>query len=109
VPMLQDHFWLNPPAPSNVPNLLGYVDNNCGNNEIGSNSNTPLGGALFNMNRYFSGTLVDPFTNMTLPTPIGTIAQGERPCRSLNVILITDGDETCDFYNTGVYINNEGL
>src|SRR5262249_3675871 len=97
VPMLQDHYWAVPPDPSNVPTLLSYVANNCtGSVEIGANSNTPLGGSLFAMYRYFSGTYVDPFTNAAVPPPLGTQAQGERPCRSLNVILLTDGDETCD-------------
>ena len=47
------------------------VDNNCGNSEIGANSNTPLGGALYNAYQYFSGTYRDPFTNSILATPIG--------------------------------------
>lgn len=97
VPMLQDHYWSQPPDPSNVGSMLGYVDNNCtGSIEIGASSNTPLGGALLNMNQYFSGTFQDPFSGTTLASPIGTLAQGERSCRPLNVILITDGDETCD-------------
>jgi len=96
-PMLQDHYWSLPPDPSNVPTIQSYVDNTCSSSvELGANSNTPIGGALFNMQQYFSGSYVDPFTNVTLSSPLGTLAQGERACRSINVILITDGDETCD-------------
>jgi hypothetical protein len=69
------------------------------------------------MNRYFAGTYVDKWTGSTLATPIGV---GERSCRSLNVILITDGDETCDAGvnptpiaggcrdGFGSYLNNSG-
>ena len=100
VPMLQDHYWVDPPATSNVGTLLGYVNNDCtGSTELGASSSTPLGGSLFNMNQYFAGTFIDPFTGSTLTSPLGTLANGERSCRPLNVILITDGDETCD---TGV-------
>jgi MYXO-CTERM domain-containing protein len=100
VPLLQDHYWFTPPDPSNIPSVLNTVDNTCGNGEIGTSSNTPLGGALLMMNRYFTGSYVDPFTSGTLPTPIGPALYGgqpaERPCRSVNIILITDGNETCD-------------
>jgi MYXO-CTERM domain-containing protein len=98
VPLLQDHYWSDPPSPSNVAQILGLVDNTCcsSNGEIGTNSNTPLGGSLYNMNQYFSGLFKDPFTSGTVPSPLGTAAQGERPCRSVNIIFITDGDETCD-------------
>jgi hypothetical protein len=108
IPMLQDHYWSSPPDPTNVSALLQLVDNTCGvnngpanggggyNSELGAAGNTPLGGVLFDMNRYFAGTYVDKWSAATLVSPIGTLAQGERPCRSLNIILITDGDETCD-------------
>jgi hypothetical protein len=113
VPMLQDHYWVGPPAPTNVNAILGLLDNNCGNGEVGADSNTPLGGVLYNMNQYFAGTYKDPFTNAVAASPIGPATfnglPAERPCRSINVILITDGDETCDGYNTGTYPNGEGL
>ncbi len=96
VPMLQDHFWSLPPAPTNVPSILSWVDDDCTSNiELGADGNTPLGGALYNMYQYFSGTYQDPFTGTTLASPIGPNGQ-DRTCRPLNVILITDGDETCD-------------
>ncbi|MFO0613699.1 MAG: MopE-related protein [Polyangiaceae bacterium] len=99
VPMLQDHYWLNPPDSTNVPALLSYVDNNCTNGiELGTASATPIAGALLGMNQYFSNTYVDPISGATVASPLGSLAQGERSCRSLNIILITDGDETC---NTG--------
>ena len=114
VPMLQDNYWTSPTPATNVPTLLGLVDNNCsGSNEINANSNTPLGGSLFNMNQYFAGTYKDQFTSATLASPLGPATFGgqpaERTCRSVNVILLTDGDETCDGYNTGTYPNGEGL
>ncbi|HVY49631.1 MAG TPA: MopE-related protein [Minicystis sp.] len=110
VPMLQDHYWMAPPDPSNVPSIQHLVDNNCqiGTNgpdgttvwELGAQSNTPLAGSLWTMNKYFSGTYTDPFDNTTtLTSPIGTVANGERGCRPINIILLTDGDETCDCPN----------
>jgi MYXO-CTERM domain-containing protein len=102
VPLLQDHHWSLPLDPSNVPSILSYADDRCGasNHELGASGNTPLGGVLFNMRQYFGGTFIDPFTGSTLTTPLALKMVGgkpaERPCRSVNVILITDGDETCD-------------
>ncbi len=101
IQMLQDHYWNPPPDPTNVPSLLSYVDNNCtGSIELAASGNTPLGGALFDMNKYFAGSYVNPVNGGTLPTPIGPATfngqPAERDCRSLNIILITDGDETCD-------------
>ncbi|MCA9594830.1 MAG: hypothetical protein KC776_16030 [Myxococcales bacterium] len=132
VPMLQDHYWSLPQDPTNVGTILQMADNSCGTNngvnngngtwngELGANSNTPLGGVLFDMHRYFSGTYTDKWSSTTLASPIGTLAQGERSCRSLNIILITDGDETCDSgvnptpiaggcrAGFGSYLNNSG-
>jgi hypothetical protein len=107
VPLLQDHYWSQPPSATNVPDILSYVDDRCGttNSELAAYSNTPLGGSLFSMYQYFSGQFVDPFTSATLASPIGTQVQGERACRSINVILITDGDETCDYSGGGFDMN----
>ena len=102
IQMLQDHYWNPPPSPSNVSSLLSYVDDNCsGSIELAAFGNTPLGGALFDMNKYFSGSYVNPLNGTTPASPIGPATYNgqpaERDCRSLNVILITDGDETCDY------------
>ena len=97
VPVWQDHYWSDPPDPSNVPSLLSYVDNNCtGDIELAANSNTPIAGALHQANAYLTGSYTDLFSGAAVPTPIGTLIQGERSCRPINIILITDGDETCD-------------
>ena len=87
------HYWAPPPSPPNVPAIVSWVDNNCtGSTELGADSNTPLGGVLYNMNQYFSGAFKDPFgagypNNAAFTSPLGTLAQGERSCRSVNVIL----------------------
>ena len=95
VPMLQDHFWTNPPALSNVPQLLQQVDNDCsGSAEVWAAGKTPLNGLMRDMYRYFAGTYVSPVTNMAVPTPLDPT--NERSCRSVNVILISAGDENCD-------------
>jgi hypothetical protein len=101
VPLAQDNFWTTPPAPSNVSQLLSWVDNDCtGSTELYAttaplNTARPLNGALRDMYRYFAGTWTGP-TGSPVPTPIGTAADGERACRSINVILVADGDEACD-------------
>ncbi len=97
VPLLQDHYWLAPPDASNVPTLKSWVDDSCtGSTELFGDGNTPLNGILRDMYRYYSAGWTHPSGAPTYPSPLGTLAQGERPCRSVNVILITDGDETCD-------------
>jgi hypothetical protein len=107
VPLVQDNYWNPPLDPPNFQSIFNLVDDDCGNGEIGGKSNTPLGGTLYSMRQYFGGAYVDPFTSAALPTPIGPATfngqPAERACRSVNVILITDGDETCDYYNAGVY------
>jgi MYXO-CTERM domain-containing protein len=97
VPMLQDHYWMNPADATNVPALLSYVDNDCtGSVELFHDGCTPLNGILRDMYRYYSTGWTSPLGAPAFPSPLGTLAQGERPCRSVNVILVTDGYETCD-------------
>ena len=97
VPMQQDHFWSNPPSASNVPQLLQLVDNNCtGNAEIWAAGKTPINGLLRDMYSYFADTYVIPGTATAVHTPLDPT--NERPCRSVNVILLTAGDENCDTY-----------
>jgi MYXO-CTERM domain-containing protein len=116
VPMLEDQFWLTAPptctlgsqcpsgictagacATTNVPTLLKWFDNDCtANQEIWAQGKDPLNGLLQDMYRYFSGTYVIPGTATAIPTPLDPT--NERACRSVNVILITAGDENCDTY-----------
>ena len=98
VPMLQD---IGSPA-SNVNSLLTWVNGTCNGNmdpEIFADGCTPLNGVLRDAFRYYSNQWVPPSPTpggATLPSPLTSIALGERGCRSVNVILITDGAETCD-------------
>ena len=96
VAMQQD---IGSPA-SNVNNLLAWVDGGCADSrEIFANGNTPMNGILRDAFRYYSNQWVPPSPNpggATLSSPLTSLANGERACRSLNVILLTDGDETCD-------------
>jgi MYXO-CTERM domain-containing protein len=126
VPMLQDSFWQVPPPASNASQILSYVDNNCTNNiELFADGNTPLNGVLRDMERYFSSTGWTAQDNsVTYATPLasqdlpGAGVNGSTGCRSVNVVLITDGDETCDtqadavaaagvLYNTGVVVGGK--
>ncbi len=116
VPMLWDHFWQTAPptctlptqcpsgictagacTPTNVPNLLQYVDNSGVNSEeVWATGKAPINGMLADMYRYFAGTYVNPVTGTAVPTPLDPT--NERACRSVNVILISAGDENCDSY-----------
>ncbi|MFO0553380.1 MAG: MopE-related protein [Polyangiaceae bacterium] len=85
---------------NNVAALLDYVDGSCSNShEIFAAGCTPLNGMLRDAFRYYSNQWVPPTPipgGSTLTSPLTSAAAGERACRSVNVILITDGDETCD-------------
>jgi hypothetical protein len=94
VPMRLD---TSPPAADNTSELLSWVDNNCtGSKELFASGCTPLNGILRDMNRYFATGWTQPGGAVSYPSPLTSVANGERPCRSVNVILITDGAETCD-------------
>ncbi|MFT3775469.1 MAG: MopE-related protein [Minicystis sp.] len=104
VPMQIDNTWTMPtPAPaSNNFSILQYVDNNCTNSLELTNppidgpqyGKTPINGALRDMKRYFQTGWTNPDdATISYTTPLNT---QDRPCRSVNVILLTDGDETCD-------------
>ena len=108
VGMQVDNVWNSPPGapnPSNIPALLGFVDNVCtGNAELsnppvdgfpgGQYGKTPINGALRDMKRYFQTGWTNPDNAaISFPTPLNAL---DRACRSVNVILMTDGDETCD-------------
>jgi MYXO-CTERM domain-containing protein len=95
VEMLRD---IGSPA-SNMPSLLEWVDGSCSNSrEIFGNGCTPLNGMLRDAFRYYSNAWTPPATpgGLTLNSPLTSIMAGERACRSVNVILVTDGGETCD-------------
>ncbi len=103
VPMLQDHFWSTPPDPPNVAQLISWADNNCSNSaELFALGNTPLNGMLRDMKRYLQTGWTAPDGSVSYPSPLaaqdlsGSGVNGSTGCRSINVILQTDGDETCD-------------
>jgi hypothetical protein len=99
VPMLQDHFWIDPPDVPNSSALLEWFAAPTGdicnlNRELFAAGATPLNGILRDMKRYFETGWTHPDNPaITFATPLD--AQ-DRGCRDVNVILLTDGDETCD-------------
>jgi hypothetical protein len=95
VEMLSDA--VQPPPPTNVPALLSFVDNNCtGGKELFADGCTPLNGILRDMFRYYSDKWAHPSGTPSFNSPLTSVANGERACRPVSVILVTDGDETCD-------------
>ena len=126
VPMLQDSFWQVPPPAGNTGTLLSWVDNVCtANVELFADGFTPLNGMLRDMKRYFGPTGWTAQDNsVTYASPLaaqdlsGTGVNGGTACRPVNIIFVTDGDETCDtqadavaaaadLYNNGVTIGGK--
>ncbi|GAB4211023.1 MAG: hypothetical protein OHK0013_32300 [Sandaracinaceae bacterium] len=77
-----------PFSPTNQADILRFVDYTCGtctdtiasNPELRAGGNTPIAGAMLAARDYLTTALAtDP----------------NRGCRSINVIMLTDGDETC--------------
>jgi MYXO-CTERM domain-containing protein len=91
VPLVRDGSGLA----SNAAQILQWVDNNCGDcKELWAKGGTPLNGILRDMRRYLQNFWSHPTnTSLTYLTPL---TGSELPCRSVNVILLTDGDEYCD-------------
>ena len=113
VGMLQDPWWLGPPPPaSNVPELLSWFDGLCGDNrELYAGGWTPIAGSLRSVTQYlragwslWNGNNYCPSTPYTFPTPMD--AQ-DRACRSVNVILVTDGNPSnCEAGNDQTLAEN---
>jgi hypothetical protein len=96
VPLQLDDYWkpLGSRTPSNVNALLTWVDNICSDcKELWDSGGTPLNGILRDMYRYLSTQWQGP--GVTFTTPLTDLTT-ERSCRSVNVILITDGEESCE-------------
>ncbi|WP_437626777.1 MopE-related protein [Sorangium sp. So ce1151] len=96
VPMLRD---TTPPPPSNMSELLSWLDNQCtGSKELFASGCSPLNGALWDMYRYLSNQwqYPGPGAGVAFPSPLTSVATGERACRSANVILIANGPDGCD-------------
>ncbi len=92
----------NPPGPSNVGAITQWVDNTCTSNLEATNvpsdgpayGLTPLNGLLRDMQRYFQTGWSNPDTfTPFFATPLSA---GDPSCRPVYLILLTDGDETCD-------------
>ena len=71
-------------TPTNVPEILKWVNNVCSDGELWANGSTPLGESLRAMKTYFEGDSSPLKDDTSL-------------CRSVNVILVTDGNASdCD-------------
>jgi hypothetical protein len=100
VPIAKDHVGAANQQPANPQDLLSWVDDQCdGGSELFAGGSTPLNGALRDALRYFQTGLTNPQTGEFHPTPLDV---ADQACRSVNVILITDGDETCDSQSDAV-------
>ena len=83
---------------SNVQDILTWTNGTCsGQNELFGDGNTPISGQLRSLLAYYSGSWTAP----GFPTYTTPLDATDLPCRSLNVILLSDGAETCDTGNCG--------
>ncbi len=98
-----DEHWNPGFSNSNLNLLLPWVDNACGDcRELWTAGGTPLNGLLRDVERYLKSGWSSPLGGASLTTPLET-GEFERygengidACRSVNVILLTDGEESCD-------------
>jgi hypothetical protein len=125
VPLVPDAFWTSPPPASNLPSLRSWVDGSCaGSTELFADGLTPINGALRDARRYLATSWTNPENYSTYPTPLasqdraGDGVNGSTGCRPVHVILLVDGDETCDtqadavaaaqdLYTTGVTVGGK--
>ena len=104
VPMQIDNFYSPPLDPTNIPDLLQWVDGDCSqigslSHELWADGNTPLNGILRDAYRYLSNQWTSAAVGSSpIYSPLADA--GERACRSVNFVLITDGDESCDVVPT---------
>lgn len=84
-------------AAGNVSQLLTWTDNDCnGSQELFADGARPVNGAFQDVYRYLSNQWTSPAGSPTYGSPLTSAASGERPCRSVNVILITAGLDSCN-------------
>jgi hypothetical protein len=103
VPLPQDPTWGATKPASNVPEILKYFDGQCGDSkEIFAIGGTPIAGALKSVQQYLKGGWNAAWGGSNycssgfaygagLATPLDV---QDRPCRSVNVLLVTDGDQS---------------
>ncbi len=127
VPMLQDPTpWNGTPPASNVAELLEWFDGQCDNSrELFALGLTPIAGGLQAVHEYYAYGWHSAWNDSNYcasgPTPDNLSpldAAQDASCRSLNVILLTDGGQspTCEgtpatsasnLFNTGVTIQGQ--
>jgi MYXO-CTERM domain-containing protein len=128
VDMLPDPTWGASPPASNVDELLKWFDGYCDEGkELFALGLTPIAGSLQTAHQYLaygwsSGWDDANYCASTAPGDIDHVtpidANQDRTCRSLNVILLTDGGQSgacegspasaaADLFNTGVIIQGQ--
>ena len=120
VDMLQDPLpWAGTPPASNVSTLLSWFDGQCdGSRELYALGRTPIEGILRSAHQYLAAGWASGWRNGNYCTTGGpaldhaaALDDRDPACRNVNVILLTDGDETCNgtattaaaaLFNTGI-------
>ncbi len=108
VPLMEDAYQ----------SIVPWVDLNCGqcsldpadNPELDTSGWTPIGGSLRGAQRYFQGnypnysTIMQPIFgsaggNPIVDDPLNEVFVGAEQCRPYVVIMLTDGEETCEAFD----------
>ncbi len=118
VPMQVQPTWGPPPPPSNVDEVLRWFDNDCSDSkELFAMGGTPIHQALTSINQYMragwdadwdeafycpgntayqytvpQGQASPPAVTFDGTSPLNAL---DRPCREVQIILVTDGAPTC--------------
>ena len=79
--------------PSNVPEILKYVNDDCSDGELWAAGGTPIGETLKAVEEYFEGSS-------------SPLSSSDPLCRAVNVILVTDGKPECDGENASTMAGN---
>ncbi len=102
-PIVTDNVWDPSPNPDNVSDILDWTDGDCaGDKELFAVGARPINGVLRDAKRYLEAGWTAPDGSVTYPSPLdpndlaGSGINGGTGCRSVNVVLIMNGDEVCD-------------
>ncbi|MBL9023271.1 MAG: hypothetical protein JNL21_13815 [Myxococcales bacterium] len=107
VPMKPDPIS-GPPAADNTSELLEWFDGQCGNSrELWANGSTPIAGSLESVAMYLrtgwriwdengSSPAADAYCPPLQYTQSTPMTATDPSCRPVNIILVTDGDDTCE-------------
>ena len=119
VGLTKDNWWQATPNASNVPEIAKYFDGDCTDSkELFAAGGTPTADAMYSISQYLhagwsmwtgdssfgtSGNYCGTPPPFTWGTPLDA---NDRSCRSVNIILVTDGDPSSCSYGGSANANS---